>query len=235
MYGAISRLEAVEEFCYLRDGLGTAPYRHTWINRLDISAWSLGVTLVWSRLRRLALCNPAFDHLLVGTLQQSPNLTHLAFTCPSRMESVYSDQAVQSLDVAQTLSHLQRVLILQGDGPLEITHPWDFWESRMVTQRIDRGNWEQSFLGKLMVAVQTAARSASGVQFRPELVYINEPKTGPFDAEDYAAFQEWTGTRALDGSLWDYPGLVYDVNVHGRIAAALFADAQDENSRFALV
>jgi hypothetical protein len=235
VYGAISRLEAVEEFCYLRDGLGTAPYRHTWLNRLDISAWSLGVMLVWPRLRRLALCNPAFDHLLVETLRQSPNLTHLAFTCPSRMESLYTDRAVQSLDIAQTLSHLQRVLILQGNGPLEIAHPWDFWESRMVTQYVDRGNWEQSFLGKLMVAVQTAARSTSGVQFRPELVYINEPKTGPFDAEDYAAFQEWTGARALDGTLWDYPGLVYDVNVHGRIAAALFADAQDENSRSAFV
>ncbi|KAL3435928.1 hypothetical protein BDV09DRAFT_184712 [Aspergillus tetrazonus] len=233
VYGAISRLEAVEEFCYLRDGLGTAPYRHTWLNRLDISAWSLGVTLVWPRLRRLALCNPAFDHLLVETLRQSPNLTHLAFTCPSKMESLYTDRAIQSLDFAQTFSHLQRVLILQGDGPLEITHPWDFWESRMVTQHVDRGNWEQSFLGKLMVAVQTAARSTSVVQFQPELVYINEPKTGPFDSEDYATFQEWTGTRALDGTLWDYPGLVYDVNVHGRIAAALFADAQDENSRSA--
>ncbi|KAL4818896.1 hypothetical protein BDW67DRAFT_156209, partial [Aspergillus spinulosporus] len=235
MYGAISRLKAVEEFCYLRDGLGTAPYRQTWLSRLDISAWSLGVTLVWPRLRRLALCNPEFDHLLIGTLQQSPNLTHLALTCPSRMESLYTDPAVQSLAVAQTLSHLQRVLILQGDGPLEITHPWDFWESRMVTQHVDRGNWEQCFLGKLMVAVQTAARSGSGVQFRPELVYINEPRTGPFDAEDYATFQEWTGARALDGTLWDYPGLVYDVNVHGQIAAALFAVAQDGNSRSTFV
>ncbi|KAL4997021.1 hypothetical protein BDV10DRAFT_186676 [Aspergillus recurvatus] len=229
IYGAISCLEAVEEFCYLRDALGTAPYRQTWIDRLDTSNWSLRVTLVWPRLRRLSLCNPAFDHLLIGTLRQSPLLTHLAFTCPSRIESLYTDRAVRSLDVAQTLSHLQRVLIIQGDGPLETTERWDFWESRLVSQRVDRVNWEQSFLGKLMVAVQTAAQAKSGAQFRPELVYINEPRTGPFDAEDYAAFQEWTGVRALDGTLWDHPGLVYDVSVHGRIAATLFTDARDEN------
>ncbi|KAL6234635.1 hypothetical protein BDW75DRAFT_240954 [Aspergillus navahoensis] len=146
------------------------------------------------------------------------------------MESLYNDGAVQCLDVAQALSQLQRVLIIQGDGPLETTERWDFWESRLITQRTDRVDWEQSFLGKLMVAVQTAAQAKSGAQFRPELVYINEPRTGPFDAEDYAAFQEWTSARTLDGSLWDYPGLVYDVNVHGRIAAALFTDAWDENS-----
>ncbi|KAL4979887.1 hypothetical protein BDW66DRAFT_147802 [Aspergillus desertorum] len=235
IYGAISCLEAVEEFCYLRDALGTAPYRHTWPDRFDTSGWSLGVTLVWPRLRRLALCNPAFDHLLMGTLRQSPNLTHLAFTCPSRLESLYSDYVVQSLDVAQALSHLQRVLIIQGDGPLETTERWDFWESRLITQRTDRVDWERSFLGKLMVAVQTAAQAKSGAPFRPEIVYINEPRTGPFDAEDYAAFQEWTGARALDGTLWEYPGLVYDVNVHGRIAAALFTDAWDDNSPPAFV
>ncbi|KAL4983295.1 hypothetical protein BDW68DRAFT_38272 [Aspergillus falconensis] len=230
IYGAISCLEAVEEFCYVRDALGTAPYRQTWLDRFDTSDWSLGVTFVWPRLRRLSLCNPAFDRLLMGTLRQSPNLTHLAFTCPSRIESLYNERAVRSLDVAQTLSHLQRVLVIQGNGPLETTERWDFWESRLITQRTNRVDWEQSFLGKLMVAVQTAAQAKSGARFRPELVYINEPSTGPFDAEDYAAFQEWTGVRALDGTLWDYPGLVYDVNVHGRIAAALFTDAGDESS-----
>ncbi|RDW90739.1 uncharacterized protein DSM5745_02514 [Aspergillus mulundensis] len=222
---AICRLKAVEEFCCQRDGLGAAPYRQPWLDTYEIHLWTLDSALLWSRLRRLALCNPSFDSLFIFSLRFCRNLTHLAFTCPATIEEEYEESQLKLLDVdvAQTWSALERVLIIQGDGPLETTERWDFWENRLVRQHSGRGNWGRSFLGTLMLAVQNAARSRA--DFRPELVYIDAPKTAQFDAEDYATFQEWTGARALDGSLWEYPGLVYDVDAHGGVAAAMVAGA----------
>ncbi|KAL4903566.1 hypothetical protein BDW74DRAFT_179563 [Aspergillus multicolor] len=222
---ALSRLEAVEKFCFLRDGLGAAPYRRPWLDTYEIHLWTLQFALPWPRLQRLAMCNPSFDGLFISMLRRCPGLTHLAFTCPVMIEDGYEDSGLESLDVTQTWSHLKRVLIIQGVGPLRTTEWRDFWESRMFMQYSDRRDWERSFLGTLVVAVQNAARSGSGVQFRPKLVYIDEPKTAQFDAEDYATFQEWTGARALDGTLWEYPGLVFDADMHGDTAAAMFADA----------
>ncbi|OAX82863.1 hypothetical protein ACJ72_02776 [Emergomyces africanus] len=186
---AFSSLEALEEFCSMQDEL-----------YLDIPGQQPQVWLAWPRLQRLALYNPCLDFPgFVADIKRCSNLTHLVF---SRADSLFYDVPEDSAGFGG-LRLLKRVIIVNTErGFLQnMRFHQEERDSKGTFLRRLRSAWFGNHAGQVR-----AEEMAEFDYFCVAVTVPIPPHLVDDDQIDIQLCQEWVGTHAMDGTLWDMPG-----------------------------
>ncbi|PYI15629.1 hypothetical protein BO99DRAFT_342139 [Aspergillus violaceofuscus CBS 115571] len=194
---AFSHLPALEDFCSVQDEL----YLEAGEIIEEPPVWP-----TWPRLRRLALYNACVNGEFVDSLLQcSSHLTHVVLTRPD----CYMDEALPS-GVADRLPWpgLQRVLVVN-------TREDHLRDARNRDDYLPAALGQTSFWSRLHLAQQASRRTddsgENGVVGGARIAYADVPVPsgqGGGD-DDIPLSQEWVCARAVDGTLWEFPGLPY--------------------------
>ena len=144
------------------------------------------VWISWPRLRRLALYNPYVESTFVADLQECQTLTHLVIV----RADAYMEQPLTTSEAVGIPFSLDRVLVVNTK------------DDRLRDARLNKASeWHVSFWGCLMF-MQSCGMN--------ELVsYVDVPVPPGREDEDISLCQEWLCAQAVDGTLWDFPGVTY--------------------------
>ncbi|PYH80060.1 hypothetical protein BO82DRAFT_339029 [Aspergillus uvarum CBS 121591] len=201
---AFAHLPALEDFCSVQDelylkSLPQDPEAGEMIEEPPV--WP-----TWPRLRRLALYNACMDGGFVECLLHcSSHLTHVVLTRPD----CYMDEALPS-GVADRLPWpgLQRILVVN-------TREGHIRDARNRDDYLPAALGQVSFWSRLHLAQQgTRQIDGFGEGMGGEAliacadVPISSGQEGGGD-DDIPLSQEWVCARAVEGTLWDCPGLPY--------------------------
>lgn len=145
-----------------------------------------GVWLAWPFLRRLALYNPYVESTFVADLQECQTLTHLVIV----RADAYMEQPLTTSEAVGIPFSLDRVLVVNTK------------DDRLRDARLNKASeWHVSFWGCLMF-MQSCGMN--------ELVsYVDVPVPPGREDEDISLCQEWLCAQAVDGTLWEFPGVTY--------------------------
>ncbi|KAL3459306.1 hypothetical protein BJX64DRAFT_291283 [Aspergillus heterothallicus] len=182
---AFRRLSALEEFVSLADDLPLdLPQEDSDYEPL---AWS-----TWPRLRRLSLNHPCINEEFVEALVRCPHLTHLVFNDPRELTRPLPAELAER--VSWERMGLERVTVVYNI-------PHDYW-GNIRRYRARKPQIDKSFLGRLIMTLRegkTAVQPELGcVDMSFDELYENPPG------------QSWLRERAIDGTIWDFPGVLYE-------------------------
>ncbi|KAJ5449423.1 uncharacterized protein N7458_005872 [Penicillium daleae] len=186
---AFSRLTALEDFCSVQDEL----FLNAVEEEIEPQIWP-----TWPRLRRLALYNPCVNGDFVENLLQCPNITHVVLT---RADSYMDEPLPPSVAERLPLPGLKRVLVINTkEGRLRDAHIRDstgretsFWGRLLLAQCPEWNDWKEREVGAL-------------------LVYADVPMPPGQGGDNIHLLQEWLCARAVDGTLWEFPGVHYTLD-----------------------
>ncbi|KLJ10213.1 hypothetical protein EMPG_14384 [Blastomyces silverae] len=193
---AFSRLTALEEFCSMQDEL----YLDT---RPERPGPQPEVWQAWPRLRCLALYNACLDSTkFVAGIKCCSNLTHLVLTRPDGIFNHVADDRVGF----RALPRLERVIVVNTRRGF--SRDRNFHED-------ERAAADDTLLGRLRSAWvrnnnnnvgRARAEMSESDYFCVAVEVPIPPDLVGRDDSDIPVCQEWVGSRALGGTLWDEPG-----------------------------
>lgn len=144
------------------------------------------VWISWPHLRRLALYNPYVEGTFVADLQKCSNLTHLVIT---RADS-YMEQPLSASEGGCLPLGLKRVLIVNTR------------DDRLRDAHLNRASeWSVSFWGRML--------HLQSLELNDVMSYVDVPVPPGREDEDINLCQEWLRAQAVDGTLWEFPGVTY--------------------------
>ncbi|PGG96667.1 hypothetical protein GX51_07707 [Blastomyces parvus] len=193
---AFSRLTALEEFCSMQDELYLA-------TAIETPGPEPEVWQAWPRLRRLALYNVCADSPgFVAGIKCCSNLTHLVLTRPDGIFSHLADD----LDGFAALARLERVIVVNTERGF--TRNRDFHEDEgVVAEDTLLGRLRSAWLRNSDINIGPAREEMSESDYFCIAIKVPLPPDLVDDGEiDILLTQEWVGSHALDGSLWDLSG-----------------------------
>lgn len=140
----------------------------------------------WPHLRRLALYNPNVEDLFVKDLQKCPTLTHLVIT---RADS-YMEQPISASKEEVLALGLKRVLIVNTR------------DDRLRDAHLNKASeWNVSFWGRMF--------HLQSLGLDDVMSYVDVPVPPGREDRDICLCQEWLCAQAVDGMLWEFPGVTY--------------------------
>lgn len=178
---AFRGLKMLEEVCSVQDELFLRA-----IDEIEPEVWPM-----WHRLRHLALYNPNIDSQFVEELQRCPNLTHLVLMRPdSYMYEAIPESLAESLPLG-----LKRVVVANTrEGHLIDAGARSSQEASV---------WKSSFWGRMMLSQY----SEETVEEKELLFHADVPWNPKQEMDDIYVCQEWLLAHAVDGTLWEVPGM----------------------------
>ncbi|OJD10941.1 hypothetical protein ACJ73_09654 [Blastomyces percursus] len=191
---AFSRLTALEEFCSMQDEL----YLDTALERPgpQPEVWQ-----GWPRLRCLALYNCCVDSTrFIAGIKCCSNLTHLVLTRP---DGIFNDIA-DDQDGLGALPRLERVVVVNTERGFSRDRSFHD-DERAAAEDTLLGRLRRAWLSNNHVGRARAEVSESDYFCVAVEVPIPPDLVGRDDS-DILVCQEWVGSRALDGTLWDESG-----------------------------